>query len=182
MKIRPYARVIVEGMDGSGKTTLVRQLDAYFGEQVIVVPGYNRTPDPKSPMPQWWMEQLAVNRPGQFAMHDRFFYPELVYGPVLRGSVNAEKWVLDYVLKFLRAHAMIIYCRPPTEVITRGIEVEDQMEGVKPHLHDLLIKYDHVMVGEAAHLAPTGRFISYDWTQDDAMMRLIRRMTGYVYA
>lgn len=180
MKTRPFARIVVEGMDGSGKTTLVNQLMHYLGDRrADLVPGYNRTPEPKAPMPQWWMEQLARNPVDRVTVHDRFFYPELVYGPILRGRVNMDGPTRVYVQNFLRKYAFLIYCRPPMDTIQEGIIVHSQMKGILENFHDLLILYDKIMISEGMHYS--WRFVKYDWTDDKAMSKLIQRLTGYLY-
>lgn len=179
MKIKPYSRILVDGMDGSGKTTLVQQILTLLGDNAEYVPGYNRTPEPKSPMQTWWMEHLARNPVDKVVIHDRFFYPELVYGPVLRGFVAASDSTLNYVQDFLRTHGFLIYCRPPIEVLKEGIEVQPQMEGVKEMFHDLLLAYDQMIIQEAPHY--NGRFVKYDWSDEAALSKLIEKLVGYIY-
>jgi thymidylate kinase len=179
MKIRPYSRIVVEGMDGSGKTTLVKQLEEYLGDRGHFVPGYNRVKTDKPPMQQWWMEQLAENPINQIVVHDRFFYPELVYGPVLRGRMNMDPSTRSYVQNYLRLHGFLIYCRPPTSVVSREVHKEDQMKGVIEKFHDLLIKYDRVMIDEAPFY--NGRFAKYDWTATSGLTDLLKRLTLYIY-
>lgn len=179
MKIKPYARIVIEGMDGSGKTTLVKELTDFLGDNGDFVPGYNRQPEPKSEMDQWWMEQLARHPVGKVVVHDRFFYPELIYGPILRGYVKGSSSTLNYVREFLRAYALLIYCRPPTEVLKKGVEVEFQMEGVKNMFNDLLIAYDKLMIEEAPSY--NGRFLIYDWSKKNAFNNLAQVVSGYMY-
>lgn len=179
MKIRPYARVVVEGMDGAGKTTLVNQLESFLGDYGHFVPGYNRVVGEKSPMSQWWMEQLAENPVGRVIIHDRFFYPELVYGPVLRNKIDTDGSTQFYVQNFLRQYAFLIYCRPPIAVLREGAQVEKQMEGVYDRFTELTVEYDKLMITEAE--AMDGRFIKYDWTENNAILKLLRRLTGYIY-
>lgn len=180
MKVKPLSRIVVEGMDGSGKTTLVNQLYEYLGpSRVEVVPGYNRITGPKSPMRVWWMEQLSINPFNKTVLHDRFFYPELVYGPVLRGRIDAEPSTIDYVRSFLREHALLIYCRPPVEVIRNGSNAEPQMKGVHEKFPHLLYEYDLVMSEEVPHMRE--RFVKYDWTQDDSLLKLVGYIREYLY-
>lgn len=181
MKVKPLSRIVVEGMDGSGKTTLVNQLYEYLGpSRVEIVPGYNRIEVPKSPISTWWMEQLSINPFNRVVIHDRFFYPELVYGPVLRGKINAEQSTIDYVRSFLREHALLIYCRPPVGVIRKGVMAESQMLGVHAKFSHLLYEYDLVMSEEVPHMGK--RFIRYDRTKDDALLRLMGYIREYLYA
>lgn len=166
-------------MDGSGKSTLVRGLRTFLGKQGYFVPGYNRLSGFKPPMPVWWMDQLSYNPKDQIVVHDRFFYPELVYGPILRGEVSVQDSTISYVQNYIRDNAFLIYCRPSTMNIQLGIQVEKQMEGIADHFEELLLAYDKLMIEEAEHMG--GRFAKYDWADDNALLRLVRHLTGYVY-
>jgi len=179
VKIRDYARIVIEGIDGSGKSYLANQVLSYLGEQGHYIPGYNRVIGHKPPMPQWWMDQLAYNPVGKVVVHDRFFYPELIYGPVLRGTLVMDQSVQRYVQEFLRHRALLIYCRPPISTISKGIEKEHQMKGVKEHFNDLLLAYDQLMINEANVM--DGRFHKYDWTEPTGLAKLLYRMAGYIY-
>lgn len=176
MKTKAYARIVVEGMDGSGKTTLVEQLQDYLGDRGYIISGYNRIEGDKPPIQQWWMEQLAFNPVGQVVVHDRFYYPELVYGPVLRNKIAVDLSTKLYVENFLRNNALLIYCRPPTGVLSQSIHEEDQMEGVIERFTDLLVAYDRLMIKEAPLY--NGRFIKYDWNN---LMGLLNKVAGYIY-
>lgn len=179
MKIRDYARIVVEGMDGAGKSYLTNQILTFLGEQGYYVPGYNRVAGEKPPMPQWWMDQLSYNPLGKVVVHDRFFYPELVYGPVLRKRLAMDQPTQRYVQDFLRHRAFLIYVRPPIEVISKGIEKEHQMEGVKEHFNELLVQYDQIMIDEGN--AMDWRFVKYDWTEPSGLAKLFKRLAGYIY-
>jgi thymidylate kinase len=179
MKIRDYARIVIDGMDGSGKSFLTNQVMAYLGEQGHYIPGYNRVVGEKPPMPQWWMDQLAYNPPGKVVVHDRFFYPELVYGPVLRHRLAMDKGTQSYVQNFLRNRAFLIYCRPPIAIISEGIEKEHQMKGVKENFGDLIMTYDQLMIDEGNIME--GRFMKYDWTEPTGLAKLLSRLAGYIY-
>lgn len=180
MKLRPYARILIDGMDGSGKTTLTQNLVDLLGEQAHPVPGYNRDPDPrKSKLQTWWMERLAENPVGKVVIHDRFFYPEFVYGLILRGRLDMSATTRDYVRGFLRDNAFLIYCRPPAQIIDRDSRVNDQMEGVHERSKDLLIAYDKLMIEEAPYYHE--RFMRYDWTEHGSIHQLMKRITRYIY-
>lgn len=180
MKMRDYARIVIDGMDGSGKSTLTKQVIDYLGERAYYVPGYNRVEDlNKPPMEQWWMHQLAYNPPDKVVVHDRFFYPELVYGPVLRGNIAAAESTVDYVRRFLRYRGFLIYCRPDYQTISKGVQSELQMEGVIEKFDDLLHAYDDVMIEEAVSMGD--RFFRYNWKNDDSAFRLFQALAGYLY-
>jgi hypothetical protein len=180
LKIRDYARVVIDGIDGSGKSTLTKQVLEYLGDRAYYVPGYNRVEDlNKPPMEHWWMHQLAYNPPDKVIVHDRFFYPELVYGPVLRGTIASSESTRDYVHRFLRYRGFLIYCRPGIETLQIGVKSEPQMKGVVERFDDLLTAYDNLMIDEAVNMGD--RFFRYNWTNDDSISRLFKALAGYLY-
>jgi thymidylate kinase len=41
VKLKPYTRIVIDGMDGSGKTTLTNQIMEWLGDRGYLVVGYN---------------------------------------------------------------------------------------------------------------------------------------------
>lgn len=143
--------VIVEGVDGAGKTRLLHDLRLQTKLYFWVCSSSGRPTT---------LEQLyeAMHLIGQAAylkiplLCDRFpLISEGVYGPAIRG-IN----LLDRLSRRDREAAAtmvmeqvdrVIYCRPPIEVIKANIDRSDlpQMKGVKEHLHDLITRYDDLM-------------------------------------
>ena len=72
--------IIVIGLDNTGKTTLVNHLSEKFN--VPIAQRYHTLP-PKDgeDWTSWLREQIEST---DEVIHDRFFFDELVYGPVLR--------------------------------------------------------------------------------------------------
>ncbi len=175
VQVRQYPRVIVEGMDGAGKTFLARQLADQFDLQYV-----RNEKGPREDIGWWWMDQLHWFPGDPIPLNDRFFYPELVYGPVLRGNIVATFATVEYVSNFLRSYAFLIYCRPPIPVIQKGVEVEDQMDGVKDNFKTLLGTYDKLMIKEFDHY-PKERCFKYDWTQPIQLQNLIGRVEEYLH-
>lgn len=136
--------VIVEGMDNSGKTTLVNQLRVKYPFSVVHSRTY-RNSDPDS-----WMdatlEIIEASRKKDI-LCDRFpAITESVYGPVLRGrNVLGEhpRWV-NLLQELAKVRPVIIYCRPPDMQLTNW-GYREQMDGVKKHAFDLIHQYDCVM-------------------------------------
>lgn len=179
MEIKPYSRIVVEGMDGSGKSTLLNQLKNHFQEQAVLIPGYNRVEGDKPDISTWWEQQVSTNPDNAVVIHDRFFYSEFVYGPVLRGRTEGQWPTVEYLKRFLRDRAFLIYCRPPVEVIRSGFKALPQMDGVEAHFHDLLNQYDSLMGQEAVFMQ--GRFFKYDYTTEGDLGELLTMLEGYLY-
>src|SRR6185503_18246644 len=150
-------------MDGSGKTTLIDRLRYDFDELVLV-----RNPlDDKQDFVTWWPQELDREPSKIVPIHDRFFYSEIVYGPVIRGKINAPQALVDNAALFLRHTALLIYARPHSDIIRQIVMDDDRvdMDGVKEHFDDLLGLYDNVMAVEKEWFKK--RFVRYDWNNEN---------------
>ncbi len=156
---RQVKRIIVEGVDGSGKTTLIGYLRDQFHNLELI----RNDLGPKQDFIVWWPEQLEREKSAVVPIHDRFFYSELVYGPVLRGKLAVPWEMVTNISWFLRASAFLIYARPPIDSIRKASKVNEQMEGVHDNLLKLLELYDQLMLAEMAWYQ--SRFICWDWTK-----------------
>ena len=174
--MRENARIIVEGLDGSGKTTLVNSLLELSG-----FPKFERVRNEKGSHPDldhWWMYQLDKKDEG-IPLHDRFFYPELVYGPVLRGGIGTDPGITDYVHRHLRSFSFLIYCRPPDARIRMALsENREQWPGVRENFTTLLARYDEVMDDEAGVYGP--RFFVYDYTKIYSQVAILSALEDYI--
>lgn len=138
--------IIVEGMDNTGKTTLIKSLVKDLDLTHIKSPG------PKDSLASfsWVIESLKEKRKN--IIYDRYFLiSERVYGPVLRGEDVFGDYTFDLVSLMLRKSPLIIYCRPP-ELTIKDWGDRDQMAGVKSQYSSLLTRYDWIieLIGEIA--------------------------------
>lgn len=157
-------RIVVEGMDSTGKSTLIDSLRQEFHSLVVVV----NTLGPDQDFDRWWPEELGRDYGEGFCpIHDRFYYSELIYGSILRGYVKASGFSQLSTKRALREHALLIYARPSTESIIGTIDNKPQMEGVIERRERLLGRYDNVMAGEQSHYGD--RFVKYDYEASDAL-------------
>lgn len=140
--------LIVEGVDGSGKTTLIRNLRKQSNTYFWVASSSRRPqtlPDLQDAM--HWIGQAAFLRLPVIC--DRFpIISETVYGPILRGTN-----LLDQLGRRDQSNATnllsevdrVIYCRPSKETIQANLAQNPQMEGVQKNLASLLQRYDDVI-------------------------------------
>jgi thymidylate kinase len=166
---RQELRIIVEGMDGSGKSRLIQSLMDEFPELELI----RNDLGPEQSFDYWWGLQLDREMSSRIPIHDRFFYSELVYGPILRGKINAHPNMVSNALWFLRLSAMLIYARPTTDRLRQGIKVEAQMEGVEDRFTDLLGLYDELMSAEMPWYSQ--RFIHYTWENSSEVTEHVSR-------
>lgn len=171
---RQLKRIIIEGMDGSGKTHLIDYLMMHVPNLEVIV----NEKGPEQDFNHWWPDQL--DRPVDILvpLHDRFFYSELVYGPLLRGHINAQPVLVQNGLWFLRSTALLIYCRPDSEKLREGVQVEQQMEGVTDKFNELLKLYDELMDAEKRWYGP--RFIHYVWHRENEFNRVEQLVKEYL--
>lgn len=166
--------IIVEGMDGTGKTTLVQQLAhrlevkprKFVGSlgpsddhRLVLV---DRTKSEITELGTASEEGRPVKR-----LYDRFpLISEAVYGPILRGHNCFGGLYYPLRGKLLALKAMIIYCRPGREVIQANVQQAPQMRGVLEHFGELLGAYDKLFMELTE--SPVNSYITvFDYTRDE---------------
>ena len=146
-------KVIVVGMDNTGKTTLVNQLSEYYGCESIksLGPGYSR---------EEMIDEIKrkLDLPGMKILERFSIIEECVYGNVLRNNpkftIDDMDWIRDYDF-------VIIYCRPEDDIIYNFGDRE-QMVGVIEEKDKLVKAFDELMI----EISKRGFIvIPYDWTK-----------------
>lgn len=168
-------RIIVEGMDGSGKSRLVEQLWGKFFELTPVVNSRHLRGEK---LIEWWQSEMEPHRAVRVPIHDRFFYSELVYGPVLRGEVQIPFGLETQIRNSLRRDAFLIFARPFTEDMHRGMKNSPQMDGVAENFPNLVEKYDEVIMREADHYGR--RYYVYNWRDRNEPERVMETVRSYL--
>lgn len=166
-------RIVIEGMDGAGKSTLAADLVEWAHPAKLV----RNELGPRDDLYEWWQSELNLKMASTL-VYDRFFYPELVYGPILRGRVKVP-WVQIFsVMQSLRSQAFLIYCRPALHKIEGGAQTKEQWPGVMDNFQALLGAYDAIMIGEIPWYGT--RFFRYDWEQEGALDALKESLQEYI--
>lgn len=102
--------IIVEGIDGAGKSTLVNRIREHMPEgydRVFWSKGVPRYDDPQ----QEYVDQLQWLRSHHFVVSDRYHVGELIYGPLYRGiSRVAGKYfrIIEERLDALKAVKVVL--------------------------------------------------------------------------
>lgn len=106
--------IIIEGPDGSGKTTLANQLSRQTGYKII----HRTRPKTEEDKAIMMDEYLQAIRSMENMIFDRCWYSEMVYGPVMRGaSVISYSQMYDLERQLAEVGAMIIYCTDAKQVL-----------------------------------------------------------------
>lgn len=170
--------IIVEGVDGSGKTTLLNKIvvngicNEWGGEPKII-----HSPGPlETGLFEWAIK--ALKEAPDWAIFDRFpYFSERVYGGILRHRflLNSNQFkTLRLELKV--RDPFVIYCRPPTYILTASSRVENQMEGVLENLLLITKAYDQSL----ARWMEEFRVFQYDFTTPEIDNRLFIAIREYI--
>jgi adenylate kinase family enzyme len=141
--------IIIEGPDGSGKSTYIDKLSKYFnipvahsgGPQQSEIEITNRIED-------------QIEDPNKLVLRDRSpIISERIYGTLLdRNSIMKDDKVFNrYLYHLLSFHPVIIYCRPPNEVLFNMSNHQPGMFDTEEHFHEvnkrqkeIVAKYDEI--------------------------------------
>jgi len=132
--------VVVEGTDGSGKSSLIQELRRQCPASLLVL-SRSRPPETLSEVLSFlrWVDGYVSNPP---LVLDRYpLISEPIYGPLFRGTNLLAGIKADV---FLTRMNKIIYCRPPVDRILANVQRTrlDQMAGVVDHTAELIEQYD----------------------------------------
>lgn len=150
--------IIVEGADGSGKTTLANRLRKDLQQYSIFLRSNGPPPNigKLADIIAWMMIS-----PGHIPVFcDRFpILSEYVYGPIIRGKCQHGLSIEQMAARLSKA--LIIYCRPNYSALAAGVRKEVQMDGVVINHRNIVQAYDAMMGDLESHGANIKR---YDYT------------------
>lgn len=111
--------ILVEGVDGAGKTTLVNEL-AHYGPDNTVV--RHCGPLRRSAWVEYMQPLHEHNVRRDFLIADRWHVGEMVYGPLYRGASKVDDNLRDTVeLALDRLGAVKLIVLPPLEVVQKRL-------------------------------------------------------------
>jgi thymidylate kinase len=104
--------IVIEGADGTGKTTLAREIEKRGWKYV-----HNGPPPEGISLYDHYTEQILAAR-GKKVVFDRLHVGELVYGPVMRGKSQITIEEMRLLNRLLFAfNAKIVFCDTDNQTI-----------------------------------------------------------------
>jgi hypothetical protein len=157
--------LVVEGPDGSGKTTLVRYLSAQTGLHPVKLSQALTGP----------VEDLCLETSRYLLSPDRHLFDrhplfsELIYGHIIRGEVKPGfddfNWIVWATEKLSERLKTLIVCLPPLSIVKQNLAKSPQMPGVEEHIEQIydryvdLVEFEWKDVIVYDYSSKTGRFI-----------------------
>lgn len=114
--------VILEGVDGSGKTTLANQLSKQTKYPIV----HRSNPKSEEDKKRMMGEYIQLIKSNKNVIFDRCWYSEMAYGPVMRDKSYIDFPQMYELERMLAKNgAMIVHCTGPASVLwkrcqTRG--------------------------------------------------------------
>lgn len=130
--------IVLEGVDGSGKTTLAkilsRDLELPIASRVVKS---EEGPPPKQELVKWLYKELADETP---KIYDRFpIYSDPIYTAILKREPNIGKGAVRYFHE--NYTPFLVLCDPGWSKVKESALNEPQMDGVHTHLESLYSQY-----------------------------------------
>lgn len=129
-------KIVIIGMDNTGKTTLVNDMKNLLNVEGIKSPGPDFTKE------EMYNEVITNLSREELVILERFaIIEEIIYGEILR---NAPKFNFEDLIQIEeKYHPIFIYCRPKKKDVFNFGE-RDQMEGVIERSEKLLEGFDNL--------------------------------------
>lgn len=146
-------KLIVVGMDNTGKTTLCKELASKLNALHATSLGPNHTREEMLEEIRYYMDK------SENVVFERFsIFEELIYGKILRGKSKFAFEDIDLIKKY---KPIIIYCRPDNDIIF-NFGSREQMDGVIEYKEELVKAWDDLIFNSISGF----KIIKYDWTKD----------------
>lgn len=174
--------IIVEGPDGAGKTTFIRELQDRFPDLEVAPRVVSKDAEAMVDLKQWVEQNVADGF--QYKIFDRHrLISETIYGPILR-SIQEEgfldaNWVNQQMYQFYKIKPIIIYCLPPLKMVRSNIYDDQDNRVVWDHIESIYAAYVSRM--NLDFIMEKALIFEYDytlWTHSTFWARLTAAVTA----
>lgn len=158
---------IVEGPDGSGKTTLIKKLRETLPCYTWILASNSQ---PKSTQDLLEYVSWVQSHPSpQLLLCDRYpVISESIYAKILGRECLTDTFLMSSFSRHLvEDRTTIIYCRPPTDQIKENVRKSSHREGVKENIEKIIGEYDTCMYSLLEHNV---QVFTHDYTYKEKTM------------
>lgn len=164
--------IIVEGPDGGGKTTLIRQLQEAYPDLPVAPRVVSKQTEAMVDMQEWVNRNLSEGP--QWMLFDRHrLISEFIYGPILRkqqaSGFSDPVWVWHSLRRFERLRPILIYCLPPLETVMENVIGDEDNARVWDHIMGIYTAYTHRAILDALHNGAIIYNYQSDGQEDDPL-------------
>lgn len=136
--------ICIEGLDNSGKSTLVEKLCKDFPQLQRVPSIGNKHPSAEEITRQAW-EVLDNDRRSPLQVVDRLrFFSEYIYNPKYTKrplSFGGDDWFMMWT-QYFRRPQLFIYCKRPLARVLESFDEREQFEGLKDKMSEIEALYE----------------------------------------
>lgn len=166
--------IILEGPDGAGKSTLVKQL-SHDLDLPVAKRACTSTGGPVDDLGSWAARDVSRWRQFPLSLYDRHpFISEYIYGPALRGYLDPTVTALPplYRQRFMD-DSLTVLCMPPLSTVKANLTAEPQMDGVTDRISLIYALYQ-------AYAAQDPRVVIYNYETLGAYRKLHHTILNYI--
>lgn len=167
--------IIVEGVDNTGKTTLIDMLKTIF--PMLQIAKMDNAPHAtEEEYREYLWDQLAKTpRQSFMKLYDRLLFSEIVYGPILRGKSRIKGNELRAAMHLLLYYhePLIIYCDRTEEQIKATFGEREQLEGVYQHIPALLQQYSMWLNPFLDKRRTRAMVVRYDYENSKSSLKVV---------
>jgi GTPase SAR1 family protein len=171
--------IIVEGCDGTGKTTLIQRLQYDF-ENLEVHPRFATSVEgPLDNLATRVYDDRYELSTGHWIYDRHPVISEYVYGQLIPERTIDPDFLtaaMGEIHNYVAREAFVIWCIPPFDLVAKNVEAEKQMPGVIENLRKIYTAY------QIKHVTWPGYYNTlYDYSRPQSYRRVYEMIKAYYY-